>query len=95
MTCGGAILLFGARVALVVKPRDFFDREAAQMKRFILLAVFTIIGQQLAVAAPVTATGPTALALAAVIAPYSPLFPPRCRCGLRTDNGMAALAAAH
>ena len=63
-------------LALVVKPRDFFDREAAQMKRFILLAVFTIIGQQLAVAAPVTATGPAALALAAVIAPYSPLLRP-------------------
>ena len=46
------------------------------MKRFILLAVFTIIGQQLAVAAPVTATGPAALALAAVIAPYSPLLRP-------------------
>ena len=43
------------------------------MTRFILLAVFAIVGQQAAVAAPVTATGPTALALAAVIAQHSPL----------------------
>jgi hypothetical protein len=43
------------------------------MMRFILLAVFTIAGQQAAVAAPVTATGPTALALAAVIAQHSPV----------------------
>jgi hypothetical protein len=42
------------------------------MTRFILLAVFTIVGQQAAVAAPITATGPTALALAAVIAQHSP-----------------------
>jgi hypothetical protein len=43
------------------------------MTRFTLLAVFTIIVQQAAVAAPGTATGPTALALAAVIAQHSPL----------------------
>jgi hypothetical protein len=43
------------------------------MMRFILLAVFTIVGQRAAFAAPVTATGPTALALAAVIAQHSPL----------------------
>jgi hypothetical protein len=43
------------------------------MTRFILLAVFAIVGQQAAVAAPITATGPTALALAAVIAQHSPL----------------------
>jgi hypothetical protein len=43
------------------------------MTRFILLAVVTIVGQQAAVAAPVTATGPTALALAAVIAQHSPV----------------------
>jgi hypothetical protein len=43
------------------------------MTRFILFVVFTIAGQQAAVAAPVTATGPTALALATVIAQHSPL----------------------
>ena len=43
------------------------------MLRFALLAVFTMVGQQTAVAAPVTATGPAALALAAVIAQHSPL----------------------
>jgi hypothetical protein len=43
------------------------------MTRFILFAIFTIVGQQAAFAAPVTATGPTALALAAVIAQHSPL----------------------
>ena len=43
------------------------------MMRFILPAIFTIVGQHVAVAAPVTATGPTALALTAVIAQYSPL----------------------
>jgi hypothetical protein len=47
--------------------------ETAQMTRFILLAAFTIVGQHAAVAAPVTATGPTALPLAAVIAQHSPL----------------------
>ncbi len=43
------------------------------MTKFILFVVATIAGQQAAVAAPVTATGPTALALAAVIAQHSPL----------------------
>jgi hypothetical protein len=43
------------------------------MTRFILFVVFMIAGQQAAVAAPVTATGPTALALAAVIAQHSPV----------------------
>jgi hypothetical protein len=47
--------------------------ETAQMTRFILLAAFTIVGQHAAVAALVTATGPTALALAAVIAQHSPV----------------------
>jgi hypothetical protein len=47
--------------------------ENAEMTRFILIVVFTIAGQQAAFAAPVTATGPTALALAAVIAQHSPL----------------------
>ena len=43
------------------------------MTRFIIFALFTIVGQQSAVAAAVTATGPTALALAAVMAQHSPL----------------------
>ena len=43
------------------------------MTRFILLAVVTIAAQQAAAAAPVTATGPTALAFAAVIAQHSPM----------------------
>lgn len=43
------------------------------MTRFIVLAIFTIVGQQAAIAAPVTARGPIALALAAVIAQHSPL----------------------
>ena len=46
------------------------------MMRFIFLVLFSIVGQQTALAAAVTATGPTALALAAVIAQYSPLFRP-------------------
>ena len=54
-------------------PLKAGDREIAQMMRAILFAVFTIVGQQVAVAAPVTATGPTALALAAVVAQHSPL----------------------
>ena len=54
-------------------PLKAGDREIAQMMRAILFAVFTIVGQQVAVAAPVTATGPIALALAAVIAQHSPL----------------------
>ena len=54
-------------------PLKACDREIAQMMRVILFAVFTIVGQQVAVAAPVTATGPTALALAAVVAQHSPL----------------------
>jgi len=43
------------------------------MMRFIVLALFVTLGQHAAVAAPVTATGPGALALAAVIAQHSPL----------------------
>src|ERR1700731_2412638 len=54
-------------------PLKACDREIAQMMRVILFAVFTIVGQQVAVAAPVTATGPIALALAAVVAQHSPL----------------------
>jgi len=46
------------------------------MTRFVLLALFTIAGQQIALAAPVTATGSAALALAAVIAQHSPLLRP-------------------
>jgi hypothetical protein len=46
------------------------------MTSFILLALFTIAGQQIAPAAPVTATGSAALALAAVIAQHSPLLRP-------------------
>lgn len=43
------------------------------MTRFIVLVLFAIACQQAAVAAPVTATGPTALALAAVVAEHSSL----------------------
>jgi hypothetical protein len=43
------------------------------MKRLIVLALFASLGQQAAVAAPITATGPTALALAAVISQHSSL----------------------
>ena len=42
------------------------------MKRLVVLALFTILGQQAVVAAPATATGPSAMALAAVIAQHSP-----------------------
>ena len=54
-------------------PLKAGDREIAQMMRVIFFAVFTIVGQQVAVAAPATAMGPAALALAAVIAQHSPL----------------------
>jgi hypothetical protein len=43
------------------------------MTRFILLALFTLMAQEAALAASVTATGPGALALAAVVAQHSPL----------------------
>ncbi len=41
-----------------------------------IVLVFVAFGQSAASAAPVTLTGPTALAVAAVIAPYSPLLNP-------------------
>src|SRR6516165_3162206 len=44
-----------------------------EMMRFIVIALFTIAGPRAALAAPVTASGPTALALAAVVAQHSPL----------------------
>jgi hypothetical protein len=50
--------------------------ESAQVSKLILFAVFTILGQTIAFAAPVTTTGPTALALAAVIAQHSPMVRP-------------------
>ncbi|MFL6798014.1 MAG: hypothetical protein ACJ8F3_11430 [Xanthobacteraceae bacterium] len=46
------------------------------MKRLIILALSLVIGPHAALAAPGTITGPTALALAAVIAPYSALIRP-------------------
>jgi hypothetical protein len=46
------------------------------MMRFIVIAFFVIVGQSAAIAAPVTASGPTALALAAVLAEHSPQLAP-------------------
>jgi hypothetical protein len=46
--------------------------EAAQMKKLIIPAFVLIAAQTTALAAPSTANGPTALALAAVIAQHSP-----------------------
>src|SRR5260370_15685254 len=46
--------------------------EAAQMKKLIISALALTVGQTAAFAAPGTTTGPTALALAAVIAQHSP-----------------------
>jgi hypothetical protein len=54
------------------KQQEGFKLEAAQMKRLIIPAFALAVTQQTALAAPGTATGPTALALAAVIAPHSP-----------------------
>jgi hypothetical protein len=44
-----------------------------EMMRFIVIALFMIAGPRAALAGPVTASGPTALALAAVVAQHSPL----------------------
>lgn len=44
------------------------------MVRFIMIALFAIAGQRAAHAGSVTASGPTALALAAVVAQHSPLI---------------------
>ena len=49
-----------------------FQTEGAEMKKLILPTLTLIILQNSAFAAPGTATGPTALALAAVIAQHSP-----------------------
>ena len=46
------------------------------MMRFAVIVVFAIAAQTAAFAAPVTASGPTALALAAVLAQQSPQIPP-------------------
>jgi hypothetical protein len=46
------------------------------MMRLIVIAFFVIVGQSAAVAAPVTASGPAALALAAVLAQNSPQLAP-------------------
>jgi hypothetical protein len=46
------------------------------IKRFVLVAFFTLMAQQVALAASITATGPGALALAAVVAQHSPLVRP-------------------
>ena len=43
------------------------------MRKLILLVLFIALGQDAAVAKSITATGPTALALAAVVAGHSPL----------------------
>jgi len=43
------------------------------MMRFIVLALFVLIGQRAALAAPINAPGPATLALAAVMAQPSPL----------------------
>jgi hypothetical protein len=43
------------------------------MRKLILLAFFVALGQEAAVAKSITATGPTALALAVVVADHSPL----------------------
>jgi hypothetical protein len=52
--------------------REESKTEAAQMKKLIIPALAFTIVQNAAFAAPSSATGPTALALAAVIAPHSP-----------------------
>jgi hypothetical protein len=44
------------------------------MVRFIVIALFVIAGQRGALAQSITASGPTALALAAVVAQHSPLL---------------------
>ena len=44
-----------------------------KMMKFIVFLLFSLLGQWSALAAPVTAPGPTALALAAVLAQSSPL----------------------
>src|SRR5262249_11072389 len=49
-----------------------FRTEAAQMKKLIIPAFVLPVRQSTAVAAPGTASGPSALALAAVIAQHSP-----------------------
>ena len=43
------------------------------MRKLILLVLFVALGQEAAVAKSITATGPTALALAVVVADHSPL----------------------
>jgi hypothetical protein len=48
-------------------------KEPHKMMRFVVIALFVIAGQRVALAGPVTASGPTALALAAVVAQHSPL----------------------
>jgi hypothetical protein len=47
--------------------------EKSYMRTLTLLVLLLAFGQQTTVAAPATATGPVALALAAVVAPYAPL----------------------
>src|SRR5215475_13698951 len=49
-----------------------FRTEAAQMKKLIIPAFVLTVVQSTALAAPATASGPSALALAAVIAQHSP-----------------------
>jgi hypothetical protein len=44
------------------------------MKRLVVLTLFLLLGHEAALAAPATATGPAALALASVVAEHSPLL---------------------
>ena len=46
------------------------------MMKFVVIVFFAIAGQSAAFAAPVTASGPTAFALAAVLAQHSPQIAP-------------------
>lgn len=48
--------------------------ENSPIKTLILVAFLLVSGQEIAVAASTTATGPGALALAAVVAPHAPLI---------------------
>jgi hypothetical protein len=58
--------------ASAIARRRGDEREAAPMKKLILPALALTMMQNAAFAAPGTATGPAALALAAVIAQHSP-----------------------
>jgi hypothetical protein len=59
-----------------VRPITTYILRWQEMTRFILLTLFTLMAQQVTLAASVTATGPGALALAAMVAQHSPLVRP-------------------